>query len=77
MQFGLDERRKTAKEDLFDARPHPGLLPRGEGSALARLDFSVDERRKRRKKVSVDARPHPGLLPLGEGTALARLSFFG
>ena len=34
---------KDAERKLvFDARPHPGLLPRGEGIALARLDFSVD-----------------------------------
>jgi len=26
----------------FDARPHPGLLPRGEGTALARFVFSAD-----------------------------------
>ena len=35
-----DARRR--KKVSADARPHPGLLPRGEGTALARLDFSVD-----------------------------------
>jgi hypothetical protein len=34
-----NQERKRRFEYLMNARPHPGLLPRGEGTAIARFWF--------------------------------------